>query len=354
YLNRDYLTDFFLKEVPFKQRNRMAFTFYYPNDSIEAIRFIEVTDTSETELVMPLFWQWAADRRSAVVHFPNHALKDCDLMMTVSGHTDTTSVYMADAVRSKTDTAGLQLKAMASKLLLSDTLKVQASFPIDHIDTERMAVWRFVPAERPVRDTVWLRRDTLPLPETDTLSEQTAEALLPLDTTAFRLVDTVRVFTDTLVQPFELSPLDAWTWAVQTEREEGGRYAFFMQDSAVFDFFGRPNATAAVGGQVVAPAVGGAVALDVPGLQKGAVYVLQLMQGDKLMQAVRLTDTGMVEFLSLKPAQYTFRLFKDDNDNGHWDEGDYVARRQPEEHWYYHKTLRVEADWRIEDIWRIE
>ncbi|MDE5559830.1 MAG: hypothetical protein K2I84_04170, partial [Bacteroidales bacterium] len=282
YLYRDYLPAFFLKEVTYKQRNRMAFTFYYPIDSIEAIRFIEVTDTSETELAMPLFWQWAADRRSAVVHFPNHALKDCDLIMTVSGHTDTTSVYMADAVRSKTDTADLQIKATAAKLLLSDTLKVQASFPIDRIDTERMAVWRFVPAERAVRDTVWLQRDTL-----------LAEAV---DTAAFRLVDTVRVFTDTLVQPCELSPLDAWTWAVQTEWEEGGRYALFMPDSAVFDFFGRPNDTAVLGWQVVAPEEGGDLALDVQGLQAGAVYVLQLMQGDKLMQEVRLIDTGMVEF----------------------------------------------------------
>lgn len=351
YLYRDYLPAFFLKEVTYKQRNQMAFTFYYPIDSIEALRFIEVTDTSETELTMPLYWRWAADRRSAVVHFPNHTLKDCDLMMTVNGYTDTTSVYMSDVARSKTDTAALQLKATAAKLLAADTLKVQASFPIDRIDKERMAVWRFVQVERAVRDTVWLQRDTLlsvgaadtlPMPVADTLSS------------VFDLVDTVRMFTDTLVQPFEFLPLDAWTWAVQTELEEGGRYAFFMSDSAVSDFFGRPNDTTVLGWQVVAPEEGGDLALDVQGLQAGAVYVLQLMQGDQIKREVRLTDTGMVEFLALKPAQYTFRLFKDDNDNGHWDEGDYVARRQPEKHWYYSKTLRVEADWRIEDIWRIE
>lgn len=366
YLYRDYLPAFFLKEVTYKQRNQMAFTFYYPIDSIEDIRFIEVTDTSETELTMPLYWRWAVDRRSAVVHFPNHTMKDCDLMMTVNGYTDTTSVYMADAVRSRTDTAALQLKATAAKLLVADTLKVQASFPIERIDQERMAVWRFVQVERAVRDTVWLQRDTLlsvvadtvPMPVADTLSSQLADTLsLPEDerlAAVFDLVDTVRMFTDTLVQPFELWPVDAWTWAVQTELEEGGRYAFFMSDSAVFDFFGRPNDTTVFGWQAVAPEEGGDLALDVQGLQAGAVYVLQLMQGDQIKREVRLTDTGMVEFLALKPAQYTFRLFKDDNDNGHWDEGDYVARRQPEEHWYYHKTLRVEADWRIEDIWRIE
>lgn len=371
YLYRDYLPAFFLKEVTYKQRDQMAFTFYYPIDSIGDLRFIEVTDTSETELTMPLYWQWDTDRRSAVVHFPNHTLKDCDLIMTVNGYTDTTSVYMADAVRSKTDTAALQLKATAAKLLVADTLKVQASFPIERIDKGRMAVWRFVPVERAVRDTVWLHldtlslseADTLPMPIADTLSSQWGDTLAlsederlvwPFDTAAFQLVDTVRMFTDTLVQPFELWPVDAWTWAVQTEREEGGRYAFFMQDSAVFDFFGRPNDTTVLGWQVVAPEEGGDLALDVQGLRPGAVYVLQLMQGDQIKQEVRLTDTGMVEFLALKPAQYTFRLFKDDNDNGHWDEGDYVARRQPEEHWYYSKTLRVEADWRIEDIWRIE
>ena len=345
YLYRDYLPAFFLKEVAYKQRNQMEFTFYYPIDSIEAIRFIEVTDTSETELTMPLFWQWAADRRSAVLHFPNHTLKDFDLIMTVSGHDDTTSVYIADVSRKKTDTAALQLKTLGNKLLETDTLSFRASFPIDRIDRDRMAVWRFVSVERPVRDTVWLQRDTLRLDDT------VAWYVEGMD---YRLVDTVRLQPDTLVQPFELTQIDAWTWAVLTERETDGRYALFLPDSAVYDFFGRGNDTTVLPWQVVAPEEGGDLALDVQGLQPGAVYVLQLMQGDQIKQEIRLTDTGMVEFLSLKPAQYTFRLFKDDNDNGQWDEGDYVARRQPEEHWYYHKTLRVEADWRIEDVWRIE
>ncbi|MDE5704140.1 MAG: hypothetical protein K2H70_04870, partial [Bacteroidales bacterium] len=99
---------------------------------------------------------------------------------------------------------------------------------------------------------------------------------------------------------------------------------------------------------------GGDLALEISGLDSGAVYVLQLLEGRNVVRTVRLTDTGIVEFPALKPATYTFWLLKDDNDNGRWDEGDYARRIQPERHWYYHKNLRVEADWRIEDIWRIE
>ncbi|MDE7149942.1 MAG: hypothetical protein K2O01_05995 [Bacteroidales bacterium] len=353
YLYRDYLPAFFLKEVSYKQRSQMEFAFYYPIDSIEASTFIEITDSTETELAMPSEWQWAADRRSAVVYFPNHTMGQCDVILQVSGNRDTASVYLADAVRSRTDTVKLQLAVSGSKLLVADTLRFKANFPTFRGDTDRVTVWRFVETERPVTDTVWLCADTS-MEQADTSSTVAALPPSPSDT-AFRLVDTVRLFTDTLVQPFGITQIDAWTWAVSTKQETGGQYALFLQDSAVFDFFGRPNDTTVLTWQIIEPEEGGDLALDLQGLEPGAVYVLQLVQGNEnIVQEVRVTDAGTVEFLALKPAQYTFRLFKDDNDNGRWDEGDYVARRQPEKHWYYHKTLRVEADWRIEDIWRIE
>lgn len=346
YLYRDYLPAFFLKEAAYKQRSQIDFTFYYPIDTIEAMALIEITDSTETELDMPLTWQWADDRRSAVVHFPNHTMEQCDVVMRVNGYHDTVSLYLADAVRLRNDTAKLQLTAVSGRLLATDTLSFKANFPAVFADTGRMAVWRFEQTERSVTDTVWLEPDTLSL-YPDTLSVRSG--------VAFRLVDTVRLFTDTLVQPFGITQIDAWTWAVSTKQETGGQYALFLQDSAVFDFFGRPNDTTVLTWQIVEPEEGGDLALDLQGLELGAVYVLQLVQGNEnIVQEIRVTDAGTVEFLGLKPAQYTFRLFKDDNDNGRWDEGDYVARRQPEKHWYYHKTLRVEADWRIEDIWRIE
>lgn len=372
YLYRDYLPAFFLKEATYKQRSQINFTFYYPIDTIEAMALIEMTDSTETELDMPLTWQWADDRRSAVVHFPNHTMEQCDVVMRVNGYQDTVSLYLADVVRLRTDTAVLKLVVSVGKLLATDTLSFKANFPAVFADTARMTVWRFEQTERSVTDTVWLNAHISPVADTldslshippvaDTLASSDT-ALVPssgglptADTAAFRLIDTVRLFTDTLVQPFGITQIDAWTWAVSTKQETGGQYALFLQDSAVFDFFGRPNDTTVLTWQIVEPEEGGDLALDLQGLEPGAVYVLQLVQGNEnIVQEIRVTDAGTVEFLGLKPAQYTFRLFKDDNDNGRWDEGDYVARRQPEKHWYYHKTLRVEADWRIEDIWRIE
>lgn len=373
YLYRDYLPAFFLKEAAYKQRSQMAFSFYYPIDTIESVAFVEITDSTEMVLELPLEWQWAADRRSATVHFPNHALDRCDVVFQVNGYRDTVSAYLADVARSRTDTAAFKLTTPAGKLLVTDTLTFKTNFPSVLGDTGRMAVWRFVQRERPVTDTVWLNADRLPAvadslfstagthwsdtlaPGADTLPFPTDTVISLPDTAAFRLVDTVRIMADTLVQPFGIMQVDAWTWSVWTKQEPDGQYALFLQDSAVFDFFGRPNDTTLLSWRIVEPEEGGDLALDLQGLDPGAVYVLQLVEGtDRIVREIRITDTGMIEFLALKPAQYTFRLFKDDNDNGRWDEGDYVARRQPEKHWYYHKTLRVEADWRIEDIWRIE
>lgn len=325
YLYNDYLPASFLKEFIYKQYGRMEIKFYYPIEKpIESVKLITPLDSTEEEMVeRPLIveWQWAEDRRSVVGHLNDYTISQGDVVIQVNGHTDTVPIFLTEYQRKQNTPSKFSLSSASSFLLANDTLKIRTNFPsLNHkFNQKRMAVWHLVSSEKKINDTV-------------------------------------RTITDTLLQPFDFFPIDTWTWGVKTETKTGEKYAVFLKDSAVFDFFGRPNDSTLLRWSANEPEEGGDLALDLQGLNSQSVYILQMVQqsADKVVLERRITANGQVEFLNLRPDQYTFRLYQDDNDNGRWDEGDYVARRQPEKHWYYHKTLRVEADWRIEDKWEIK
>lgn len=355
YLYQDYLPAFFLKEVSFKKQGQLTLSFYYPIDSLVSLSLIASTDSTEEERTPLAVWQWNEARRSAEVSFNDYAFYAGEVVLSYKGYSDTSSVYLPESAR-RPDTAMFRISVQGKKVLAADTLIWQSDMPLIAVDPDRLQFWQLIHRIEAVRDTVWLS-DTLPivdtLPASDTLPVY-RDSLRG----SFRFVDTVGVLTDTLPVPFEIVRLDDWRYGVVADKSDSGSYVLFLQDSAVFDFLGRPNDTADCLWETMPPEEEpalGDLALEISGLENGAIYVLQLVEGkDQVVQTVRLTDTATVEFLGLKPAIYTFRLLKDDNDNGRWDEGDYVRRIQPEQHWYYHKNLRVEADWRIEDIWRVE
>ena len=329
YLYNDYLPASFLKEFIYKQYGRIEIKFYYPIETpiespIESVKLITPLDSTEEEMIeRPLFveWQWAEDRRSVIGHLNDYTITDGDVVIQVNGYTDTVPIFLTEHQRKQNIPSKFDLSSASSFLLANDTLKIRTNFPSlnSRFNPKRIAVWHLVSSEKKINDTL-------------------------------------RTVTDTLLQPFDFFPIDTWTWGLSTQTKVGEKYAVFLKDSAVFDFFGRPNDSTLLRWSVNEPEEGGDLALDLQGLNPQSVYVLQMVQqsADKVVLERRITANGQVEFLNLHPDQYTFRLYQDDNDNGRWDEGDYVARRQPEKHWYYHKTLRVEADWRIEDVWKIE
>ena len=345
YLYNDYLPASFLKELVYKQYGRMEIKFYYPIEQpIESVKLITPLDSTEEEMVeRPLFveWQWAEDRRSVIGHLNDYTISQGDVVLQVNGYTDTVPIFLTEHQRKQNTPSKFDLSAASVFLSASDTLKIRANFPVlnNQFNPKRIAVWHLVSSEKRVVDTLRPKNDSL---------TRTTDTII--------LIDTTRTVTDTLFQAFDFFPIDIWTWGLKTQTKVGEKYAVFLKDSAVFDFFGRPNDSTLLRWSVNEPEEGGDLALELKGLLPNHIYRLQLVQqsSGRVVLERRMTADGQVEFLNLHPDQYTFRFYQDDNDNGRWDEGDYVARRQPEKHWYYHKTLRVEADWRIEDVWKIE
>jgi uncharacterized protein (DUF2141 family) len=64
-------------------------------------------------------------------------------------------------------------------------------------------------------------------------------------------------------------------------------------------------------------------------------------------------ETQMI-FETIEPKQYTLRVIYDDNSNGLWDTGDYLAKKQAEEIIYYPKKIDVRANWDVEQDFGLE
>lgn len=89
----------------------------------------------------------------------------------------------------------------------------------------------------------------------------------------------------------------------------------------------------------------------ITGVADSAVVQL-LNNSDKVVTQAPVKDGG-AEFTYLKPGTYYARLFIDRNGNGKYDTGNYAAKLQPEEVYYYPSAVELKAFWNVEQAWNI-
>jgi hypothetical protein len=76
-------------------------------------------------------------------------------------------------------------------------------------------------------------------------------------------------------------------------------------------------------------------------------------KGDVMYSKISQKETALI-FETIEPKQYTLRVIYDDNGNGFWDTGDYLAKKQAEEIIYYPKQIDVRANWDVEQDFGLE
>jgi hypothetical protein len=65
-------------------------------------------------------------------------------------------------------------------------------------------------------------------------------------------------------------------------------------------------------------------------------------------------EQTVFEFENINPANYNVRVIYDTNENGKWDTGDFLERRQPEEVIYFPKLLDIRANWTLNETFILE
>ena len=68
-----------------------------------------------------------------------------------------------------------------------------------------------------------------------------------------------------------------------------------------------------------------------------------------MQQVVTKSNTALFKYV--KPGTYFLRMIVDANMNGKWDTGEYGSDLQPEQVYYYPKSIACRAKWDIKQTW---
>lgn len=80
-------------------------------------------------------------------------------------------------------------------------------------------------------------------------------------------------------------------------------------------------------------------------------YLVELIneKKDVIHKSVPITQSTNIPFRQFPGGKYTIRVVYDENNNGKWDTGDVLNKRQPERIWYLNKTFIIRANWEQEE-----
>ena len=82
--------------------------------------------------------------------------------------------------------------------------------------------------------------------------------------------------------------------------------------------------------------------------------IVQILNSTGGVVMEKKTDKSVVEFVNVTPGTYYVKLIEDRNNNGKWDTGVYAERKQPENVYYFTKSIKLRAGWSVEEDWDVK
>ena len=138
---------------------------------------------------------------------------------------------------------------------------------------------------------------------------------------------------------------------VPFELKEESMYSIYFPDSAFTDWNGLHNKSIFLEILTRSLREYGTFNINLYPAKK-QFYILQLL-GDKetvSRQHFFEGDTTIV-YKYVNPKKYLLKIIFDDNNNGKWDAGNYLLKKQPEQVIYFMKEINVRANWEVEEDW---
>lgn len=130
----------------------------------------------------------------------------------------------------------------------------------------------------------------------------------------------------------------------------GGEYSLEVDSGAFVDIYGKATAPFKQGFKVYPLEELGSLQIDIQG-QDALQYIVQLLNSQEgvVQQVVTKSNTALFKYV--KPGTYFLRMIVDANMNGKWDTGEYGSDLQPEQVYYYPKSIACRAKWDIKQAW---
>jgi len=194
----------------------------------------------------------------------------------------------------------------------------------------------------------WTPRQSLNF--TDTVFLSATLPIRAIDTSLFHLMD-----ADSIPIGIE-ARLDSLQNRVQLDfsKEPNQIYSLQVLPGGLTDFFGTTNDTLENTWRTSSPADYGNLRLNLQGNPAFPLIVELIDQKNARIRSKYLTGFEEVEFPYLTPGDYRVRIIFDANQNGKWDTGSFLEKRQPERVLYYPGTIDMRANWEKVETFTIQ
>lgn len=144
------------------------------------------------------------------------------------------------------------------------------------------------------------------------------------------------------------------TYILRAEWRPEVEYSIETDSMAFEDIYGLVSRPTKNGVRVMGNDNFSTLGLEVSGAatDTAAIIVQLLNSADAVQKEAKVMD-GTADFFYIQPGIYYLRAFIDRNGNGRWDTGDYDKGEQPEEMFYYGKSVECKAKWDVTLSWAL-
>ncbi len=138
------------------------------------------------------------------------------------------------------------------------------------------------------------------------------------------------------------------------EKEHDNKYNLELLPNTITDIFGISNDTISVQLTTETPEDYGILNIDLVRAKESSFIVELLDEKETVIRSTKVPQAQIVSFKLLPPGNYLVRVTIDENNNGIWDTGSFLNKRQPELIKYFHKTIVLRANWDENEIFNLD
>ncbi|MHB1146762.1 MAG: Ig-like domain-containing domain [Lutibacter sp.] len=141
---------------------------------------------------------------------------------------------------------------------------------------------------------------------------------------------------------------------IDFEKKHNTEYNFELLPKTITDIFGVSNDSLTFKLTTKSPEDYGIITIDLVSAKNTGFIVELLNEKDVLVRLMNIDQPQKVSFSLLSPGNYGVRVTIDENNNGVWDTGSFLNRRQPEVVKYFDKLIELRANWDVNETFNLD
>lgn len=160
---------------------------------------------------------------------------------------------------------------------------------------------------------------------------------------------------DTLSVPFTAT-YDTWNNLVllEFEKQEEQTYRLTAFPGAFTGFFGTQNDTLTTTLRTQSYTDFGNLSVNLQNIREFPIILQLTNEKGEVQQEKYSSEETLISFENIKPGTYFLRLIYDTDEDGAWDTGSFLARRQAEEVVHFPDAIDIRANWDVTQTFTLE